>query len=167
VVCLTWDDAKAHVDWLARKTGKPYRLLSEAEWEYAARGETVAATYPTRFWFGDNERDMCRYGNGGTKDLCNDGYEHTSPVVHYHPNTFGLYDMFGNAWQWTADSWHSNYNGAPADGAAWTAGCQGNGHVLRGGSWLDVASSLRAAMRYSYISGNSTSGLRVARTLAR
>jgi formylglycine-generating enzyme required for sulfatase activity len=115
VVCVSWDDAKAYGDWLARKAGKTYRLLSEAEWKYAARSRTSPGVYP-QFWFGNNENDLCRYGNVlyetwktrfpqivrfvGITTPCNGGYTFTSPAGNYEPNTFGLYDMFGNAYQW-------------------------------------------------------------------
>jgi formylglycine-generating enzyme required for sulfatase activity len=134
-VCLSWNDAKAYVDWLSKKTGMPYRLLSEAEWEYAARARTELGSYP-RFWFGNDEKDLCRYGNGadqkaqdsidGAKSwkiaLCNDGYAYTSPVGSFAANGFGLYDMLGNAWQWTEDCYHDTYKNAPSNGSAWTAG---------------------------------------------
>src|SRR5262249_7105541 len=116
VVCVTWDDAKAYVVWLAKKTGKPYRLLTDAEWEYSARGRLSPGAYP-RFWFGDDEKDLCRYGNGADQTArdrieaaknwtvapCNDGHAYTSPAGRYEPNAFGLYDMAGNALQWTED----------------------------------------------------------------
>jgi formylglycine-generating enzyme required for sulfatase activity len=176
-VCVSWDDANAYVDWMVEKTGKPYRLLSEAEWEYAARGRTSPGTYP-RFWFGNDEKDFCRYGNGADQKArdgiegakgwtvapCNDGYVHTSPVGRYEPNAFGLYDMAGNAWQWTADCWHGNYSSAPDDGSAWTTACSGGGHVVRGGSWYNDPAGLRVADR-----GRGTgedNGFRLARTLA-
>jgi formylglycine-generating enzyme required for sulfatase activity len=177
-MCVTWDDAKAYMDWLAKKTGKPYRLLSESEWEYAARGRTSPGAYP-RFWFGDDEKDLCRYGNGpdqkahdsieGAKGWtiapCNDSYAYTSPAGHYEPNAFGLYDMAGNAWQWTADCYHGSYNGAPADGSAWTAGSCSSGRVVRGGSWSSVPRNLRAAQRYWGSVENLNVGIRLARTL--
>jgi formylglycine-generating enzyme required for sulfatase activity len=161
-VCVSWDDAMAYVGWLARKTGKPYHLLSEAEWEYAARGRTQPGNYP-RFWFGNEEQNLCRYANG--PGSC-DGYEYTSPAGHYLANAFGLYDMAGNAGQWTADCWNNDYNGAPADGAAWTIGnC--SGRVVRGGSWRANANSwnLRAAARGWSTSESNSNGFRVARTL--
>ena len=170
VVCVNWDEADAYANWLTKKTGKPYRLLSEAEWEYAARGRTSPGTYP-RFWFGNNERDLCRYGNGwdqaaGTgRGSCNDGYHDTSPAGHYKPNAFGLYDMFGNAWQWTADCSHGNYKGAPADGSAWTTGNCGSGRVIRGGSWNSTPWVLRAAGRSWSTAESYAVGFRVARTL--
>jgi formylglycine-generating enzyme required for sulfatase activity len=126
--------------------------------------------YP-RFWFGDNENDLCRYGNfkdqkAGNSSACNDGYANTSPAGHYAPNAFGLYDMFGNAWQWTADCWHVDYKGAPTDGSAWTTGCQGSFHVVRGGSWNNDPKDLRAAARGGNVVAHINNGFRVARTLA-
>jgi formylglycine-generating enzyme required for sulfatase activity len=172
VVCVSWDDANAYARWLAKKTGKPYRLLSEAEWEYAARGQTSPGAYP-RFWFGNDAKDLCRYSNfwdqkaGGTGAPCNDGYDRTSPAGHYTPNVFGLYDMAGNVWQWTADCYHDSYNGAPADGSAWTtAGICNSGRVVRGGSWgNDNPRDLRAAVRSSNNVEYYSFGFRLARTL--
>jgi formylglycine-generating enzyme required for sulfatase activity len=162
VVCVSWDDATAYAGWLARKTGKPYRLLSEAEFEYAARGQTSPVSYP-RFWFGNDEQDRCRFANGS--GLC-DGYEYTSPAGHYAPNAFGLYDMAGNAWQWTADCWNETYSGAPADGTAWTiSGCF-SGRVVRGGSWVDNSGFLRAAARDKSPDVSNDVGFRLARTLS-
>jgi formylglycine-generating enzyme required for sulfatase activity len=177
VVCVTWNDAKAYVDWMAKKTGKPYRLLSEAEFEYAARGQTSPGAYP-RFWFGNEERDLCQNGNGADQKAqdsiastkgwtiapCNDGYAYTSPVGHYAPNAFGLYDMAGNAWQWIADCWHGDYNGAPTDGSVWTSGdC--SGRVVRGGSWFLNPRNLRVAARVRYSVEMSLVGFRLARSV--
>jgi formylglycine-generating enzyme required for sulfatase activity len=177
VVCVSWSDAKAYVDWLSMKTGKPYRLLSEAEWEYAARGQTSPGAY-LRFWFGDDEKDLCRYGNGadqkardsieeakGWQFACDDGYAYTSPAGHYQPNAFGLYDMFGNAWQWTEDCWRRDYTGAPADGSVWQTGSCDGRRVVRGGAWSNLTRDLRAAARNAYTDGNFSIGFRVARTL--
>jgi formylglycine-generating enzyme required for sulfatase activity len=178
VVCVSFEDAKAYADWLAKKTGKRYRLLSEAEWEYAARGQTSPGAYP-RFWFGNDEKDLCTYGNGSDKSAqdiikenaksqaiapCNDGYAYTSPAGHYQPNAFGLYDMAGNAWQWTADCYHDSYNGAPSDGSAWTTGC--GDRVVRGGFWGNGPEILRAAQREWFNGASNRFGFRVARTLA-
>ena len=178
-VCLSWNDAKAYVDWLMRKTGKAYRLLTEAEWEYAARARTAPGRYP-RFWFGTDDKDLCRYGNGGdqkARDIierakgwavapCNDGYAYTSPAGHFATNDFGLHDMFGNAWQWIADCYHDSYKDAPSDGSAWTTGDCGP-RVLRGGSWLSGPGGLRAAYRSRDTTEdrNSGVGFRVGRTL--
>jgi formylglycine-generating enzyme required for sulfatase activity len=178
VVCVSWDDANAYANWLAKKTGKPYRLLSEAEWEYATRGRTSPGAYP-RFWFGNGEKDLCRHGNGldekardaiaalkdSTVAPCNDGYVYTSPVGHYAPNDFGLHDMAGNAWQWTADCFHYDYKGAPPDGSAWTAKtCEFR--IVRGGAWNSDPWYLRAAKRDWYTGeGNNAVGFRLARPL--
>ena len=154
VVCLNWDDAKAYAAWLSRKTSKSYRLLSEAEWEYAARAGTSTA----RFW-GESPDQACAYANvmdatgksqvpGVTWEVhnCNDGSAYTAGVGSYKPNAFGLYDMIGNAWEWTEDCRNANYSGAPSDGSAWTSGDCG-GRVLRGGSWLYTPQIARAARR--------------------
>jgi formylglycine-generating enzyme required for sulfatase activity len=181
VVCVSFGDAKAYVNWIAKKTGKPYRLLSEAEFEYAARGRTSPGDYP-RFWFGNDESDLCRNANGSDQAErnnlpaaknsavapCDDGYVFTSPAGRFTPNGFGLFDMAGNAWQWTADCWHDSYNGAPSDGSAWTTSCDGSIRVVRGGSWRYFPRSLRAAFRFKNadISYFVDLGFRVARTLS-
>ncbi|MGO9004561.1 MAG: SUMF1/EgtB/PvdO family nonheme iron enzyme [Beijerinckiaceae bacterium] len=177
--CLSWNDAQAYAAWLATKTGKTYRLLSEAEWEYVARGQTQPGKYP-RYFFGDDEKDMCRYGNGADQTAkekvpgaqgwtvvpCNDGYAYTSPVGSFQPNAFGLYDMAGNVLQWVEDCSADTYQGAPTNGSAMTTGdC--SRRVLRGGSWIINPQFLRAAGRI----GNSPDhrsndvGFRLARTL--
>ena len=155
VACISWDDASAYVEWLTQKTGKNYRLLSEAEWEYAAR----AGTTSSRYW-GDDGNMSCAYLNGAdqtakakapglfkwTVAACMDGYAYTSPVGHFQPNQFGLYDMLGNVYEWTQDCLNQNYKGAPSDGGAWTSG-DWSMRILRGGSWGDSPSTLRAAFR--------------------
>jgi formylglycine-generating enzyme required for sulfatase activity len=125
VVCVSWDDANAYAQWLAQKTGKSYRLPSEAEWEYAARAGTTAP-----FWWGSsitpaqaNYDGTYVYAGGGSKGEYRQG---TVPGDSFKPNPWGLYNVHGNALQWTADCWHKNYTGAPADGSAWTAACDGN-----------------------------------------
>jgi formylglycine-generating enzyme required for sulfatase activity len=178
VVCVSWDDARAYVDWMAKRTGKPYRLLSEAEWEYAARGQTSLGVYP-RVWFGDDEKNVCQYGNGADQKAresielaklwkispCDDGFAYTSPAGHYAPNPFGLYDMAGNAWQWTEDCYHDSYDDAPSDGSAWTSGAWAcSSRVVRGGSWSTFP--LRAAQRYRSAGVFVGTGFRVARTLS-
>jgi formylglycine-generating enzyme required for sulfatase activity len=188
-VCLSWNDAKAYVNWLKQTTGKDYRLLTEAEFEYVARGSRrpsifqpdapAPGIYP-RYSFGDDEKDLCRFGNGADQSAkstvrdfgnrtiapCNDGYAYTSPAGSFAANTFGLYDMQGNAWQWTEDCYHDSYAGAPSDGTAWTAGdC--SYHVLRGGSWITPPGDLRAARRIelSDFLRLGINGFRVGRTL--
>ncbi len=174
--CLSFDDAKAYLAWLSAKTGKPYRLPTEAEWEYAARAGTI-----TRFHYGNDEKDFCRHGNGADRTArdnvpgaktwtvlaCSDGHAYTAPAGSFAANAFGLHDMHGNVWEWTEDCWHDSYAGAPTDGSAWTGGnC--DIRVLRGGSWGYPPNYLRAAVRgqlahgYRYVNG----GFRVALTLA-
>ena len=177
--CLNWNDASAYAVWLSKKTGADYRLLSEAEWEYAARGQTSPGNYP-RYFSGDSESDFCRYGNGfdatakakvpgfsGFAALpCDDKYAYTSPVGRFSANAFGLFDMHGNVWQWTQDCWNEKYDGAPADGGPWTTGdC--SRRVLRGGCWNSDPGALRAANRGrgNPADRNIYGGLRVARTL--
>lgn len=155
VACVSWEDASDYVRWLSKQSGKNYRLLSEAEWEYAARAGTTMA----RFW-GDAEDTSCGYANGADLTArvqvpgasnwdiahCSDRYAYTAPVGSYRANLFGLYDMLGNVGEWTQDCWHVNYNGAPTDGRARTAGdC--SQRVVRGGSWDDAPLGLRAGYR--------------------
>ncbi len=165
VVCVGWDDANAYANWLAKKTGRPYRLPSEAEWEYAARAGTT-----TPFWWGFsittdqanyNGNDV--YAGGGSRGVSRHG---TVPVDSFQANPWGLYNVHGNAWQWMADCWHDNYNGAPTDGSAWTQGSCSSGHVIRGGSWFNHPGSLRAARRDRVTVGSDGIGFRIARTLS-
>jgi formylglycine-generating enzyme required for sulfatase activity len=133
---VSWNDAQEFVKKLNQKTGKQYKLPSEAEWEYAARGGS-----PSAFSFGDTAIDVGRYAwferNSGNK---------TNPVGEKLPNNFGLYDMHGNVSEFTQDCWNNNYSGAPQDGSAWTVGnC--SMRVLRGGSWLHPMQGLRSANR--------------------
>ena len=158
---VSWNDAKAYVGWLSGKTGKKYRLLSESEWEYAARAGTT-----TRYWWGN---DIGR--NRANCDGCGSRWdrEKTAPVGSFKANVFGLHDMHGNAREWVADCWNDSYAGAPSDGSAWESGNCGR-RVLRGGTWYDDPRYLRAASRVRYGSGyrgGSGSGIRVARMLAR
>lgn len=174
-----WEDAKKYVDWLADKTGKRYRMLSESEWEYAARAGTETA----RHW-GNTTSRACEYANVANMSskrekfwktewvephACEDGFPaDTAPVGRFKPNAFGLYDMLGNAWEWVQDCYHENgYAEAPNDGSAhvWQQGC--DKRVLRGGSWSSVPWNVRSAKR----GGGAPSvrhndlGFRVGRTL--
>jgi formylglycine-generating enzyme required for sulfatase activity len=160
VMNVTWDDAQRYVAWLSRMTGKTYRLLSEAEWEYAARAGTQTA-----FSWGD------RIGEGNAN--CNgcgsewDGSQ-AAPVGSFAPNAFGLHDMHGNVWEWVEDCVHNNYNGAPEDGSAWTAGGDCNNRIVRGGSWNYDPDGLRASYRSQGTIGDLRSsglGFRLGRTL--
>lgn len=176
VVCVSWDEARAYTRWLSQKTGYPYRLLSEAEWEYVAR----AGTTTEAFW-GDDERRACEYANGVDLTLvarypaakwdnvnpCHDAYVNTAPVGSFKPNGFGLYDTAGNVFEWTADCLVKNYAGAPTDGSPRTDGdC--SKRVNRGGSWTSNPTGLRSAHRGWDDSGTRVVdlGFRVARDLA-
>ena len=155
---VSWEDAQSYVRWLSRETGEEYRLLSEAEWEYAARAGTR-----TRYWWGDaigRNRANCA-GNH-----CGDSYRYTAPVGSFSSNGFGLHDMHGNVWEWVEDCWNDSYRGAPSDGSAWESGDCGV-RVLRGGSWSHVPRLLRSAYRFGSTAGDRSSyaGFRVARTL--
>ncbi|WP_460020109.1 formylglycine-generating enzyme family protein [Magnetospira thiophila] len=177
VVCVNWDDAKAFAQWLSRKTGQKYRLLSESEWEYAAR----AGTQTMRYWGDDWENEQgCRYGNMSdivhAKELafpqdkknffmCRDGETYTARVGKYQANAFGLHDMIGNVMEWTEDCWNETYRGVPTNGKADTTGdC--SLRVNRGGSWSYIPGSDRAAQRgRGTTSGRSLNlGFRLART---
>jgi sulfatase modifying factor 1 len=152
VVCVAWADAAAYAAWLAQKTGKPYRLLSESEWEYAARAHTS-----TEFWWGDDPNALCAYANGPDQSAkarfprwptatCDDGHATDAPVGSYRPNAFGLHDMAGNVWEWTRDCYESSYADQPSDGGAYTNGpCEHR--TLRGGSWVYGLPDLRSAQR--------------------
>jgi formylglycine-generating enzyme required for sulfatase activity len=164
VINVSWDDAKAYVAWLSRKTGKAYRLLSEAEREYATRaGKT------TPFWWGSSitprqaNYDGTYVYNKGAKG---ENRQKILPVDAFEPNPWGLYQVHGNVWDWVEDCWHDSYQGAPADGTAWTTGdC--SRRVLRGGSWYSNPWNLRAANRgrNSPVFRDSLDGFRLARTL--
>jgi formylglycine-generating enzyme required for sulfatase activity/class 3 adenylate cyclase len=152
---VSWSDARQFVGWLAGVTGKPYRLPSEAEWEYAARGGTQ-----TKYWWGDQfQSGMANCKNCG--DVA--ASEQPIKVGSFKPNPFGLYDMGGGVDQWVEDCWHKNYQGAPSDGSPWIeSDC--SSHVIRSGSWNKDARYARPANRDSYDTNvrYPTHGLRVA-----
>jgi formylglycine-generating enzyme required for sulfatase activity len=173
VVCVSWEDANSYGEWLSRKTGNAYRLLSEPEFEYAARAGSA-----TRFTFGDDERDLCGHGNSADQTAgaafptwsvapCRDGYVFTAPVASFKPNKFGLYDMHGNVWEWIGDC-QSESLAHLAQGAPAARPCPADApHILRGGSWSDPPERLRSAAR---IAGpprdrDQIVGFRVARDL--
>ena len=175
VVCVNWDDASTYAYWLSVKTGHEYRLLTEAEWEYAARAGTTTPYHFGRMILGN----QANYNNNN---------ESTVAVGSYPSNAFGLYDMHGNVWEWVEDCWHDDYTSAPTNGSAWLSGCRkGNEsdcdpaadwckeliigkelRVLRGGSWSSVPEYLRSADRFWWLNASirdDDSGFRVARTL--
>jgi formylglycine-generating enzyme required for sulfatase activity len=161
VVCVDWEDARAYAAWLAAKSGLNYRLPSEAEWEYVARGGT---SFPRFFSAGDSDEQSavslaCDYANVydasavGEYQLpwpnanCSDGYAAVSPVGRFKPNAFGAYDVIGNVREWLQDCYTASYRGRPQDGRAWTwqGGCERK--VVRGGSWASRPLDARAAAR--------------------
>jgi formylglycine-generating enzyme required for sulfatase activity len=156
VINVSWDNAQAYVSWLSRKTGRPYRLPSEAEWEYAARGGTQ-----TRYPWGEDWDP--RRANGA------DSVGRTTEVGTYPANPTGFYDMIGNVSEWVVDCWHDSYTGAPEAGKAWVDGdgCKSGVRIVRGGSWNSAPTFLRAAIRSRMPPDNHASdqGFRVARTL--
>jgi formylglycine-generating enzyme required for sulfatase activity len=171
VACVSWNDAKAYVQWLARKTGKPYRLPSEAEWEYAARAGSSA-----RWPWGESASDGCEFANlhdlssresftfGWEAVHCRDSYPDVAPAGALRANAFGLYDMIGNVAEWLEDCYTDSYLGRPRDGRAWVwaGGC--TRRVLRGGSWVSPAERARSASRDSAEAGTRADyiGFRVA-----
>lgn len=169
VINVSWIDAQAYVAWLSAKTREPYRLLSEAEWEYVARAGTE-----TPFSFGSTiTSDQANY-NGkfsykGGLDQNGRFLGKSAPVGSYPANAFGVHDMHGNVYEWTEDCWHRSYNGAPGDGSAWTSGAACDTRVLRGGSWHNLPWQVRSADRSADSPGKRhiLHGFRVARSLER
>ncbi|RTE65527.1 hypothetical protein EH243_11335 [Amphritea opalescens] len=155
VINVSWKDAKAYVQWLALLTGQPYRLPTEAEWEYAARADT-----DTNYWWGDEfepQRAVC--GECGTEW---DGKK-TAPVASFPPNSWGIHDMSGNVDEWVEDCYQDSYFGAPTDGSAMIDGdC--DFRVMRGGSWFDIGRVIRSSSRYRYLPDSSKNswGFRIA-----
>jgi formylglycine-generating enzyme required for sulfatase activity len=189
VVCVTWQDARDYAAWVAARTGQPYRLLTEAEWEYAARAGTTSA-----FYWGNDEDAACRFANGGDRSLtralpswsiaiaraqregemgarllnCDDGSGFTRPVGQLRANGFGLRDMTGNVWEWIEDCYqsgsyaHLSQNGRPPS----ADNC--DKHRARGGSWDDYPIDLRSARRTSGLNPpdrRNDTGFRIARNL--
>jgi formylglycine-generating enzyme required for sulfatase activity len=156
---VSWHDAQRYVAWIVKVTGKPYRLLTEAEWEYAARGDTTTAY----FW-----GDRIGKGNAHCNDCGSDLRSLIAPVGSFAANKFGLYDMHGNVAEWVEDCWHKSYEGnPPTDGSAWTAEADCNRRVVRGGAWFSHPLGLRSAARGTFDKGDTSSGIgfRVGQTL--
>jgi formylglycine-generating enzyme required for sulfatase activity len=157
VINVSWDDAQQYVAWFAKMTGRPYRLLTEAEWEYAARGGSTTAY----FWGDDIGKENANCSGCGSQW----DNRQTSPVGSFNPNAFGLYDMAGNVWQWVQDCYHGNYDAAPTDGSAWPIDdC--SQHVVRGGSWCYLPQNIRSAGRSwnPTVCRHGNIGFRLART---
>jgi formylglycine-generating enzyme required for sulfatase activity len=157
-VMVSWKNSKEFVSWLRQKTGKDYRLLSEAEWEYMARAGT-STIFP--------------WGNTSTKKHARFDSDSTVPVGSFEPNLFGIYDVVGNVWEWVEDCWHRNYVGAPSNGKAW--GKSGrhncNRRVMRGGGHTWASSIVRLSYRYSgsivgVTESRNHAGFRVARSVS-
>ncbi|WP_199610070.1 formylglycine-generating enzyme family protein [Flocculibacter collagenilyticus] len=148
VMCVTWYDAKAYAKWLSNKTGRSFRLPTEAEWEYAALGNQT-----TVYYFGNDASEICKYANildqSGEVAMyrdykqkpkgvnCDDGVEYTAKVGSFQANPFGLHDMLGNVFEFVEDCEHNDYENAPLDGSAWTKGCDAaDAKILKkGGSY--------------------------------
>jgi formylglycine-generating enzyme required for sulfatase activity len=174
VVNVSWHDAQAYVEWLSRRTGKHYRLPTEAEYEYAERAGTTTA-----YWWGDGApaRKVENLTGSGDRSPAHrswanafrnysDGYWGPAPVMSFQPNPFGLYDIGGNVSEWVADCWHDNYVRAPADGSAWVnPGCAER--VIRGGSWGSAPDQDRSSFRLGAAADARSGrvGFRVARDL--
>jgi formylglycine-generating enzyme required for sulfatase activity len=170
---VSWDEAELYLAWLGRRTGRQYRLPSEAEWEYAAR-----AGSETQYTWGNTETTICQHAN--ILDLsghrahpswawyagCDDGYAEAAPVGSFPPNAWGLYDMIGNVWEWVADCWHGNYEGAPEDARPWMEDACSK-HVNRGGGWGNHARTARVSTRDGDMHTARSDGLgfRVARSV--
>jgi formylglycine-generating enzyme required for sulfatase activity len=166
VVCVSWDDAKAYVAWLSKKTGKSYFLPSEAEREYVTRAGTAAP-----FWCGASITPQQANYNGTAEPYKGGGSKGewrkaTVPVDTFQANPWGLHDVHGNVWEWTEDCWNDKNAGNPGDGSARTSGdC--SRRVVRGGSWRNNPQFLRSAYRFGWLAGlrGGHQGFRVARTL--
>lgn len=155
-VCVAVEDAEAYAAWLSRTTGHAYRLLHEAEWEYVARAGSTSSR-----WWGDDRATICAHANGADQQYhalypadahantgCSDHFAHTNPSGAFHANPFGLSDMLGNVWQWTADCFVPGYANAPALASTAIDAGDCNRRVIRGGSWHNAPDALRSAARF-------------------
>ncbi len=174
VVCVNWADANAYVAWLSQETKQAYRLPSESQWEYAARGGST-----TPYFFGSNPDELCKSDNGHdltSKEIhtgmnwppvnCRDGFATTAPVGSFMPNPFGVYDVHGNVWEWMQDCYADSYRDALANGAAFErADCAER--LYRGGGWSVEKRGRRTANRARYTpdAAYAQLGIRVVRDL--
>jgi formylglycine-generating enzyme required for sulfatase activity len=188
-ICVSWADAVGYAAWLSAKTSKKYRLLSEAEWEYAARGGTT-----TPYFWGTRPERACTYANVADESAkpvykamehtvaCNDGFPGFAPVGRFRPNQFGLYDMIGNVWQWVADCYNDSYVGAPNDGNPWMSVGRSEYHynpstrewappaqcevgIIRGGSWRGIPLAVSTRIQSQLAFHEPDVGFRVARSI--
>jgi formylglycine-generating enzyme required for sulfatase activity len=152
---VSWNNATEFCEKLSKKTGRDYRLPSEAEWEYACRAGTT-----TPFYFGETiTGELANYEASETyaDEPKREYREQTTPVGQFPPNAFGLYDMHGNVYEWCQDVWHSDYDRAPVDGSAWVNGGYSSRRVIRGGSWFFVPGWCRSAFRLNSLSDETDS----------
>ncbi len=162
VACVSWNDAVAYAEWLSNKTGKRYRLPTEAQWEYAARAGMTTA----RYW-GDEPDDACWYANVGDRSAkrkytklavhdCDDGHVHTAPAGSFRANRFGLHDMLGNLWEWTCSAHEASYDGSEKR-------CMSKNYaarrVIRGGSWYSRPRFVRSAYRFGFTADDRYDGV--------
>ncbi|MFM6321351.1 MAG: formylglycine-generating enzyme family protein [Microcystis panniformis] len=159
---VNWEQATEFCKRLSRETTREYRLPSEAEWEYACRAGTTTA-----FHFGETiTADLANYRATETyaDEPTGEYRQQTTPVGQFPPNAFGLYDMHGNVWEWCADTWHDNYDGAPTDGSAWIENGNDNRSPLRGGSWYvnpDICRSAYRSINLRRVNNSNLNGFRV------
>ena len=162
VVCISWNDAQAFIEWLTEQIGESYRLTTEAEWEYAARAGSA-----TKYHFGDSESQLCRYANHADSSTnfdwenksCSDGVGmRTAEVGRYQPNNYGVHDVHGNVNEWLQDCWNENYQGAPVNGSVWELGdC--SRRVIRGGSWYNNLGTQRSSDRHGSLRSSRTADI--------
>jgi formylglycine-generating enzyme required for sulfatase activity len=171
VTRVSFADALVYADWLSAQTGHHYRLLSEAEWEYMARGGTRTA-----YFFGDDPDELCGYGNVADIALrtrytgfdtadCDDGYVELAPVASFRPNPFGIHDVHGNVAEWVLECGMPAYQGAPDDATPIDPGARCPTHGVRGGSWDGTVSDARSSKRNLASSAGGDRGIRLLREL--
>ena len=166
MINVSWHDAQEYLKWLSDKTGKAYRLLSEAQWEYAARAGT-STPFNTGQSINSAQANFNGEGTHGGR-FKGENRKRTVEVGRFSANSYGLHDMHGNVWEWVQDVWHDGYPRAPDDGSAWTNGGESTRRVRRGGSWNGGSADLRSAHRVGGASGlrDDYAGFRVARDLS-